>query len=181
MHSTKDQLAELVPHILDAPRDGGKIEMLVRRPTQDEREVVEFAQLRADVGMVGDDWFERGKAASQDGSVDPQYQLTVMSSRVVQAVAGSRDRWPLAGDQIYVDMLLGTEELASGTRLAIGSAVIEVSSVPHTGCKKFVGRFGADALRFVNTGDGKPRRFRGLNASVVIDGECKVGDLVTRI
>ena len=155
--------------------------MLVRRPQELEREVIQTAQLTAAAGMVGDDWLRRGVERSEDDTADTNYQLTLMSSRVVDAVAGSRDRWPLAGDQIYVDMQLSIEVLPIGTRLSVGSAVVEISPEPHTGCKKFVRRFGAGARRFINTGEGKPNRFRGVNAIVVVDGECAVGDQIARI
>ncbi len=73
-------------------------------------------------------------------------QLNVMSARVIDLVAaGDRERWALAGDQLYVDLDLSEENLPPGTRLALGSAVIEVTDQPHTGCAKFSARFGAAA------------------------------------
>ena len=86
-----------------------------------------------------------------DGSANPDAQLTLMNARVVALVAGERERWPLAGDQLYVDLDLSADNLPPGTRLAVGSAVIEVTPEPHTGCAKFSARFGSEALRFVNS------------------------------
>lgn len=179
MHATSEQLATTLDHILGAPDDDGRIEMIVRRPAEDQRETVTSAKLDEDLGLVGDDWKSRGEMYDQD-----RYrlsQVTLMNSRVAAAIAVSPDRWPLAGDQIYVDMDLSTENLPPGTRLRIGEAVIEVSTMPHTGCKKFSGRFGVDALRFVNVGPGRDGRFRGMNAFVVRGGSFELGDRVKKI
>ena len=178
MHRTTDELDSLLPTILDAPRDGGPIEMIVRRPAENQREVIESGELTGADGLVGDDWTIRigeGREAHRGT------QLTLMNARVADAVAVTRDRWPLAGDQIYVDMDISKENLPPGTRLAIGDAVIEISEEPHTGCAKFSGRFGKEALRWANVGEGRDRRFRGVYAFVVEDGAFKVGDKLTKI
>ena len=90
-----------------------------------------------------------------------------MNARAAALVAGDRERWPLAGDQLYVDLDLSGENLPPGTRLAIGSAVVEVTDEPHTGCKKFSARFGLDALEFVNSPEGRALNLRGINTRVV--------------
>jgi hypothetical protein len=164
--------------ILQAPADVGLIEMLVRRPDRDQREVVDSAKLDADHGLIGDDWSQR---IYEDGTPDKPTQLTLMNSRVADAVAVDRDRWPLAGDQIYVDMNLSVRNLPAGTRIRVGDAVVEISAVPHTGCKKFASRFGKDALRFANVGVGKENRFRGVNAFVVESGEVHTGDRISKL
>ncbi len=174
MHRTTEQLEAQLPQILAAPKDAGPIEMIVRRPDDAQREVVENAQLDPAVGLVGDNWKARG-------STDPETQLTLMSSRVVDAMSNDRKQWPLAGDQIYVDMDLSEANLPVGTRLTVGQATVEISSKPHTGCAKFVQRFGKDALRFANVGDGRANRFRGVYAFVVEPGEIKTGDKVTKV
>jgi len=173
VHQTTEQLEAMLPELLAAPKDNGRIEMIVRRPSEDEREVVDEAKLDTDVGLVGDNW------AARDGT-NPDTQLTLMSSRVVSAMAGNRDRWPLAGDQIYVDMDISTHNLPPGTRLSLGEAVIEISDMPHNGCPKFAARFGKDALRFANVGVGKEKRFRGVYARVVEGGTISTGDEITR-
>lgn len=178
MHRTTDELEAFVEGILDAPKDAGPIEMIVRRPGENERETVQSADLTTDDGLVGDDWVNR-----VDENGDPYFpaQLTLMNARVADAVAVTRDRWPLAGDQIYVDMDLSHENLPAGSQIRVGNAIVEISEVPHTGCAKFAGRFGKEALRFANVGVGRDHRFRGVNASVVESGSFSVGDKVIKI
>jgi len=163
-----------------APRDDGRLELIVRRPAVDAREVVDEAVLDVDVGLVGDSWLARGSSRTPDGSANPDAQVTIMSTRVLAAIEPDRTRWPLAGDQLYVDFDLAAEHLPAGTRLAVGSAVVEVSEAPHTGCAKFSARFGSDALRWINSPTGRELRMRGLNARVVQGGSLRVGDRVTR-
>ena len=62
----------------------------------------------------------------------------------------------------------------------IGSAVLEVSKEPHTGCKKFVQRFGLDAMKFVNSPVGRELNLRGINARVVQSGVIHLGDAVRK-
>jgi len=173
MHKTTAELEAMLPEILAAPLDAGPIELIVRRPAEGQRETVESAVLDPDLGLVGDNWRSRGAPSSSS-------QLTLMSSRVAAAMA-DRDRWPLAGDQIYVDLDLSTTNLPPGTRLRVGEATIEISSMPHNGCAKFAARFGKDALRFANVGDGKANRFRGVYAFVVEGGRFGVGDEITKL
>jgi MOSC domain-containing protein YiiM len=161
--------------------DGGRLELIVRRPTVDEREVLAEATLDEAVGLVGDGWAARGSRSTPDGSADPDAQLTVMSTRVLEAIEPDRERWPLAGDQLYVDFDLSLETLPAGSRLAIGTAVIEVSETPHTGCAKFSARFGSDALRWINSPVGRAHRMRGLNARIVAAGTVRTGDAVRRV
>jgi len=178
MHRTTAELDSLMKGILDAPQDAGPVEMIVRRPVEDEREVIDSAELTKAEGLVGDDWKSR---VGDDEDAFRETQLTLMNARVVDAVAVSRDRWPLAGDQIYVDMDISKENLPPGIRLGLGGAVIEISEQPHTGCAKFSGRFGKEALRWANVGEGRDRRFRGVYAFVVEEGSIKVGDKVTKL
>lgn len=178
MHRTTDELHAQLGTILDAPKDAGPIEMIVRRPRENEREVVQSGELTTDGGLVGDSWIDR-----VDENGDPYFpaQLTLMNARVAEAVAATRERWPLAGDQIYVDMDISHENLPAGSRIGVGDAVVEISEVPHTGCAKFSGRFGNEALRFVNVGPGRENRFRGVNAFVVEGGSFAVGDRVSKL
>jgi len=178
MHRTTAELDSLLEGILAAPEDGGPVEMIVRRPAENQREMIDTGELTNTEGLVGDDWKNR-----VDGDEEPfrESQLTLMNARVADAVAVSRDRWPLAGDQIYVDMDISKENLPVGTRLGVGDAVIEISEQPHTGCAKFSGRFGKEALRWANVGEGRDRRFRGVYAFVVVNGSFRVGDKVTKL
>jgi len=161
-----------------APAEIGRLELIVRRPASEEREVLEEAELDLTLGLVGDAW------ATRIPELTPVYmdaQLTVISTRVLAAIEPDRERWPLAGDQLYVDFDLSVGNLPAGTRLAIGSAVIEVSETPHTGCAKFSARFGADALRWINSATGRAHRMRGLNARIVTAGTVRVGDTVRKV
>ena len=106
-------------------------------------------------------------------------QLTLMSSRVIALVSQEKDRWHLAGDQFFVDMDLSRENVPAGTKLTFGTAVIEVTAEPHTGCGKFVERFGADAMKFVNS--RKDLNLRGVNAKVVQAGVVRVGDTAKKL
>src|SRR5215211_2842390 len=157
-HATADELQFGLDEIRRSPADRGTVELIVCRPAEDEREVLAEAVLDADEGLVGDMWRMRGSSRTEDGSAHPGMQLTLMNVRAVAAVAGERERWPLAGDQLYVDLDLSLENLPPGTRLALGSAVIEVTDQLHTGCAKFTARFGSDAIRFVNQPSGRELR-----------------------
>jgi MOSC domain-containing protein YiiM len=161
-----------------APFDGGRLDLIVRRPAIDERERLDRAQLDPDLGLVGDRW------SSQHQATTPRYlqaQLTLIGTRLLEAIEPDRDRWPLAGDQLYVDLDLCEEHLPSGSRLAIGPTVIEVSETPHTGCAKFSARFGSEALRWINSPLGRAHRLRGLNAWVVEGGTITIGDTIRRV
>ena len=164
-----------------SPPDGGTVELIVRRPAVDEREVLAEGTLDADAGLAGDTWPVRGSTSTADGSSHPGRQLTVMNSRAALLVAQDPDRRMLAGDQLYVDLDLSPANLPPGTRLALGSAVIEVSDQPHLGCAKFAARFGADAWRFVNSRVGRELRLRGLNARVVVAGTVHPGDVIRKL
>jgi MOSC domain-containing protein YiiM len=163
-----------------APRDLGRVVMIVRRPDRDTREVVDEAVIDEDEGLVGDNWRARGSRSRPDGSADPESQLTVMSTRVLAAIEPDPSRWPLAGDQLLVDLDLSVANLPPGTLLAIGEAVLRVSETPHTGCAKFSARFGSDALRWINSPTGRELRMRGLNGRVVRGGTVRVGDAVRK-
>jgi len=176
-----EELEQGLDNILQSPKDEGRLELIVKRPDVDRREEVSAGRLDAERGLIGDNWFGRGNRHMPDGAADPERQLTIMNSRVVALVANGQDRRELAGDQLFLDMDLSGENLPPGTRLAIGDAVIEVTEPPHTGCKKFANRFGRDAVVFVNSGSGKKRNFRGINAKVVQSGDITVGDVAKKI
>jgi hypothetical protein len=181
---TQLTLAELeagLEEIRRAPADGGRLELIVRRPSKGEREVLQEAELDLVEGLVGDGWRARGSRSTPDGSANPDAQVTLMNVRATALVAGSPERRALAGDQLYVDLDIGVANVPPGTRLAIGSAVLEVTAEPHTGCRKFLERFGKDALRFVNSKAGRELNLRGINARVVVAGTVRTGDTVTRL
>ena len=155
---------------------------LVDRDAERER-VDEHPDHRLDVrdGLEGDTWLVRGSSRTPDGSPNPDAQLTLMNARAAAAMAGDRDRWPLAGDQLYVDLDISRTNLPPGSRVQIGSAVIEFSEHPHTGCAKFSGRFGVDALKFVNSPIGRDLRLRGANCRVVVSGTVRTGDAIRKL
>jgi len=180
-HMTMADLEASLDAIRQSPKDEGLIAMIVRRPKVDAREVLEEGELDLVEGLVGDTWKVRGSSRTPDGAAHPDMQLNVMNARVIALLAREKDRWPLAGDQLFIDMDVSSENLPPGTRLALGSAVIEVTDQPHTGCKKFEARFGLDALKFVNSPLGRQLQLRGLNAKVTQPGVIRVGDFVKKI
>ncbi len=184
MDPERRTVAELeagLEEIRRSPDTAGVLALIVRRPAIDAREVLESGELDESLGLVGDTWNVRPSRRTDDGGPHPDMQLNVMNARVAALVAGPVERWPLAGDQLYVDLDLSETNLPPGTRLALGDAVIEVTAQPHTGCAKFSGRFGADALRFVNEPGGRALRLRGMNARVVSGGTVSRGDPVTKL
>ncbi|HEY8952457.1 MAG TPA: MOSC domain-containing protein [Candidatus Dormibacteraeota bacterium] len=155
--------------------------MIVARPGVDQREVLSEGWLEAGGGLKGDTWRARGSNRTPDGSANPDAQLTLMNARVAAAIAGDRESWPLAGDQLYVDLDLSLANLPAGSRVQVGSAVIEFSEAPHTGCAKFSARYGNDAQRFVNSQAGRDLRLRGANCRVVVAGMVRQGDAIRKL
>jgi MOSC domain-containing protein YiiM len=179
-----DELTRLeaaLDEIRGAPADHGTVELIVRRPAEDQREVLEEAWLDVDDGLEGDTWRARGSSRTPDGGPNPEAQLTLMNARMAAAVAGDRERWALAGDQLYVDLDLSLANLPPGSRVQVGSAVIEFSEAPHTGCAKFSARFGNDAQRFANSPIGRDLRLRGANCRVVVAGRVRRGDPISKL
>ncbi len=183
MHPVRS-LVEMESHlasIRQSPSDEGVLEMIVSRPITGGRQVMDNADLNIDLGLVGDNWVNRRDKHTADGTADPGRQLTLMNSRVINAITESAERWPEAGDQFFVDFDLSDENLPPGTRLGIGQAVIEVSALPHLGCFKFGKRFGKDANQFVNSAVGKSLNLRGINARVITAGVVAPGDPIRKV
>jgi hypothetical protein len=146
-----------------------------------ERELLEEGELDPAWGLVGDTWRERSSRRTPDGSPHPDMQLNVMNARAIKLFAGTEDRWPLAGDQLYVDFDLSEGNLPAGTHLRIGNATLEVSVEAHPGCQKFAQRFGLEATRLLASPKGKRFRLRGINARVIDPGTVSVGDVVEKM
>lgn len=179
-HLALEELRAGLDHIRHAPKERGVLEMIVRRPEEDAREPLERGRLDPEEGLVGDNWHLRSSGRTPDGAPSPDTQLTLMNARAIALMAGTRERWPLAGDQLFVDLDLSYDNLPPGTRLEIGSAVIEITAEAHNGCGKFVERYGLDAMRFVNSPAGKAVNLRGIYAKVVRAGTIDAGDEVRK-
>jgi MOSC domain-containing protein YiiM len=179
-HLTIEELEAGLEHVGRSPKDESVLTLIVLRPQTDAREVIEEAELSLTEGLVGDNWRARGSRTMVDGGPDPERQVTIVNARVAALVAGERERWPLAGDQLFVDLDLSRENLPPGTRLAIGAALLEVTEPPHTGCRKYAARFGSDALKFVSTPTGRAMNLRGVHAKVVRPGVIRTGDVVRK-
>lgn len=180
-HRTTAELEAAVDDFRSAPATVGTLELVLRRPAEGVREVLPEAELTTAEGVAGDTWNVRGSRRTADGTSHPDMQLNVMNARLARFIAVDPERMALAGDQLYVDFDLSEANAPAGTRLAIGSAVIEITDQPHTGCAKFRERFGPDALRFVNSPIGKELKLRGVNARVVVEGTVRPGDAVTKL
>ena len=178
--ATEEELETGLSRLGPSPPDGGVLEMIVSRPVDDERQELETAVLDEVQGLIGDNWEQRGSRSTDDGKANPAMQIAIMNSRIIKLVAQDRGRWPLAGDQLFIDLDLSEENLPPGQRLAVGEAVLEITDAPHTGCRKFQARFGSGALRFVNSSEGRKHKRRGIYARVVQSGKVRANDIVTK-
>lgn len=180
-YKTLPELEAGLEFVLASPREQGTLELIARRPRSEGREVLAEAELSPLEGVVGDDWKNRSTHSMPGGVPNPAKQITIMNSRLIGLLTGEREFWSLAGDQLYVDLDLSVDNLPPGTRLSIGTVILEITAPPHTGCKKFSGRFGLQALEFISAPARKGLRLRGLHASVVQPGVIRVGDRVQKI
>lgn len=180
-HLAMETLTAGLDAIRQSPKATGVLELIVRRPQTETREVLDSGELDLIEGLMGDNWSQRGSSRTADGSAHPDMQLTVTNARLMALVAQEKQRWPLAGDQLYIDFDLSVDNAPPGTRLSIGAAEIQITEPPHTGCKKFAARFGLDALKFVNSRVGKQLQLRGVNAKVIRPGAIRIGDMVKKL
>jgi len=171
---TTSELEAGLDEIRRSPADSGVLRLIVRRPAADDREELQEGTLDPAAGLVGDCW-------SAGRRTNPDTQLTLMNARTIALIADVPERWSLAGDQLFIDLDLSTDNLSPGTRLSIGSAVIEVTAEPHSGCRKFRDRYGLAAMKFVNSETGRRLNLRGLNARVIQPGTIRLGDVVKKI
>jgi MOSC domain-containing protein YiiM len=178
VHRTRESLDARLPELRELGTEEGTLELIVVRPSEGDREMPETAELTIEDGLVGDRWEAHVDA---DGRVHRGNQLTIASTRLLELIAES-ERWPLSGDNLLVDMGLDEVRLPAGSRLSIGgTVVVQISEEPHTGCAKFSARFGSDALRFINSPEGRELRLRGVNAHVLVPGTISTGDAVRRV
>lgn len=179
MFANKQELENGIAETQGSPSHRGTVDLIVRRPIKGEREVIDTAEIDLKQGLVGDIWLKNSLNKYPDRPINFDSQLTLMNSRTVALIAKTKDRWPLAGDQFYVDFDLSEANLPPGTMLNIGTAQIQVTAEPHLGCKKFLERYGKDALILVNSKQGRLLNLRGINAKVIMSGVVKVGDQVS--
>ena len=179
-HLAMGALTAGLEDIRQSPKATGVLELIVRRPQTETREVLDMGELDLVEGLVGDNWQRRGSSQTADGSAHPDMQLTVTNARLMALVAQDKQHWPLAGDQLYIDFDLSVNNVPPGTRLSLGATVIQITEPPHTGCKKFAARFGLDALRVISSPVGKQLQLRGVNAKVIRPGAIRVGDVVKK-
>jgi hypothetical protein len=159
-------LAALAP----APRDRGRLALIVRRLPGGRRETPRAALLSPDEGVAGDDW-------SQRPPQKPDAQLAVMRRDVAELIANGQ-ALTLFGDNLFVDLDLAAGNLPLGARIRVGAALVEMTAEPHNGCRKFQQRFGADALRFVAAKESREQNRRGVYWRIVEGGAARVGDAV---
>ena len=181
MHRTTDELIAGLAEVRRSPADDGTVELIVCRPARGEREVLDAAELDLVDGLVGDTWRTRPSSKTGDGTAHPDMQVTLINARFAALVAVDPERRALAGDQLFVDLDLSAANLPPGTRLMVGSAVIAITDIPHTGCVKFGRRFGTHAMEFVGTAIGRELNLRGVMARVAVPGRVKTGDVVRKI
>ena len=180
-HLSLDELKAGLPEILASPKDEGILRAIVIRPASGERDDVETCEISLEQGVFGDHWGKGCWLSTQDGEPHPDVQICIMNARCIQLIAQDRANWPPAGDNLFIDMDLTPQNTPPGTRLGIGTAVIEITDTPHNGCASFIERYGRDACVFVNTGEGKRLRLRGIYGRVVQNGRVSVGDPVTKL
>jgi len=179
-HLDSADLAAGLAGILAAPKDVGRLDMIVTRPETDAREVLESCRITLAGGVPGDHWNLRSHVMTEDGKPHPDTQICIMMSRCIGLIAGEKENWPPAGDNLFIDMDMTPDNMAPGQKFSIGTAVLQVTEIPHNGCDKFIARYGRDAAVFVNTGEGKRLRLRGIYARVVQDGVISAGDSVIK-
>ena len=179
-HLTVEELKAGLAEVAQSPKEEGQLKLIVRRPADGQREVLREGDLDLVIGLVGDNWKARGSRHMPDGAANPNAQVTIMNARVIGLLAREEERWPLAGDQLYVDFDLSAGNIPPGTQLAIGGAVLEVTAQPHAGCKKFAERFGVESVEFMNSPEKKEMQLRGINSKVVRPGVIRVGDSVRK-
>jgi len=180
-HLSLEELEEGLSGILLSPQDRGVLSAIVIRPEVDARVSLRECELSPDAGVHGDNWAKGCWMSLPDGRPHPDVQVTIMNARTIALIAQDAARWPLAGDNLFVDLDLSGDNLPPGTRLSVGSALLEITAVPHKGCRKFADRYGVDATRFVNSREGRRLHLRGIYAKIVERGVVAVGDVVEKL
>src|SRR6185295_18980085 len=138
---TADDLRRSLAALAAVPRDRGRVAWMVRRQDHGRRESPDRLRLTPETGVPGDAW-------SRQGPPDPDAQIAVMQADVARLIANGQPL-ELFGDQLFLELDLSVENLPPGSRLRLGGATVEVTPLPHDGCRKFRARFGQDAVQLV--------------------------------
>ncbi len=178
---SRAELQAALPDVLAAPKDNGTLDMIVVRPDRGQRQTPASVHLSLAKGVEGDHWSKACWRTQEDGSPHPDVQICLMPSRMIRAIAGDKENWAAAGDNLFIDMDLTPSNMPPGTRFAIGSAELTITEEEHKGCQMFIDRYGRDACVFVNTGEGDTLKLRGIYARVTKDGQVSVGDTVRKL
>jgi MOSC domain-containing protein YiiM len=166
-------LADLRQMLEELPRgsgDTGRVTLLMRRCEGGRRETLHEVVMAPDIGVAGDAWC---RAAQRNKDM----QIAVMEKDVAELIANGQSL-TLFGDCLILDLDLSSSNLPPGSRVRVGGAILEVTPMPHNGCRKFNARFGNDALRFVSMPELRSRNLRGIYMRVEKGGEVEVGDSV---
>ena len=177
---TNQQIEQRLPWVQESPATQGQVKLIVVRPDTDQRRVVSQAQFSSEGGVDGDNWQQDCWKKLADGRPDPEVQVAIINARMIEVLAGDQKCWPLAGDQLYVDLDLSVDNLAIGQRLQVGEVALEITAEPHRACKKFQHRFGKDAATFVNSPQGDALRLRGVYARIIQAGVVETGDVISK-
>ncbi len=178
---TLNDIENRMPWVLDSPGDKGRVELIVARPKTNEREVLSQALFSSEAGVAGDNWQKQCWKTLASGQADPVVQVAIMNARMIEVLTRDKNQWPLAGDQLFIDLDLSVNNLSPGTRLQIGSAVLEITAEPHRACSKFKQRFGDVARQYVNSAQGDAHRLRGVYAKIISTGEVSTGDVIHKL
>jgi len=165
-----DALTQRLNAFAAAPKENGRLEMIVRCPVSNQREILQTVHLSVEAGLPGDKWGAKSNP-------NPVSQLTVMRHDIADMIANGQSL-ALFGDNLFVNLDIAAANLPVGSRLQIGEAVIEVTPLPHDGCTKFKARFGADAFYFVNAKPTRHLNLRGICCRVVRAGNVEAGSAV---
>ncbi len=180
-HLTRAELHAGLARILESPTDDGVLEAIVIRPGPGLREELQSCDISLAGGTHGDHWAQGCWLSTEAGEPHPDVQICIMNARCIAHIARARARWALAGDNLFVDLDIGPENLPPGQRLRIGTAVIEITAVKHAACASFAAHYGQSAAVFVNARKGSALRLRGVYARVVEDGRVTAGDRVVKV
>ena len=170
---TADDLRRVLAELPAAPKDSGRVASIVRRMDQGQREAPDRLQLTPEAGVPGDAW-------SRQRRPDPDAQIAVMQADVARLIANGQPL-ELFGDQLFLELDLSVDNLPPGSRLRVGRATVEVTPMPHNGCRKFRARFGPDAVGLDSDPQLRHRNLRGIYLRVVEPGDVAIDDPVAVI